>query len=37
MNTLTNADGILLKDIIKNNAETAELDIFIDQYQDIFK
>jgi hypothetical protein len=40
MNTLTNGDEttpILLKDIIKNNAEAAELDVFLDQYQDIFK
>lgn len=37
MNTLTNVDGVLLKDIIKNNAETAELDVFLSQYQDIFK
>ena len=40
MNTLTNGDEttpILLKDIIKNNAEAAELDVFLSQYEDIFK
>jgi hypothetical protein len=37
MNTLTTEDGVLIKDIIKNNAEAAGLDVFLDQYQDIFK
>jgi hypothetical protein len=37
MNTLKNAEGVPLKDIIKNNAEVAELDVFLDQYGEIFK
>lgn len=37
MNTLTNSDNVPLKDILKNNAEVAELDVFLEQYGDIFK
>ena len=37
MNTLTNTDGVLLKDIIMNNAEVGELDVILEEYGDIFK